>query len=106
MYKKIMVLGLVLGSLSSFAQGTISFNSRKTAEVVRHFRAISKLAMPAGSTAAGTQCGYIFPNDPTKFGCKGIGAAAASDVAAACAGGGELACTGSGANKVCVCAFD
>lgn len=86
-------------------RGSIIINSSHIERVVTLFREISKLAAPTGDPAAGTTCGYIFSGDPNKFGCKGTGRAAA-DVAAACAGGGQLACTGSGANRSCTCAFD
>lgn len=86
-------------------RGSIAVNSSQIERVVTLFREISKLATPTGDPTAGTTCGYIFTGDPNKFGCKGTGRAA-SDVAAACAGGGQLACTGSGASRSCTCAFD
>jgi hypothetical protein len=106
MHKSSLVVVLLLCAQTSFARGTISFNTRSLPEVMRHFREINKLISAPNTTTGGTQCGYIFPNDPNKFGCKGVGPAAAGDVAAACAEGGQLACTGSGANRTCVCAFD
>lgn len=96
---------LAFSQLAS-ARGVIYFNTNEPRLTVEHFRQLSKLIAPPTTTAAGTQCGYIFPGDPNKFGCKGVGPAAAADVAAACAGGGSLACTGSGSNRTCTCAFD
>ncbi len=90
---------------ATFARGTVYFSSRQTQLAVAKFREFASLISAPSTAAAATECGYIFPGDASKFGCKGSGKAAA-DVAAACAGGGELACTGSGANRTCTCAFD
>lgn len=104
--KKLIVTGLLLAiSQTVSARGIIYFDSRHTQEVVTSFREIAKLASPSPGSASSTQCGYIFPGDGSKFGCKGTGKAAA-DVAAACSGGGSLACTGSGSGRTCTCAFD
>ena len=105
MKKTVFVVSLLLCANATLARGSIFFNSQNTQEVVKSFMRISKIIAPPTTTAGSTECGYIFPNDPNKFGCRGVGPAAAADVAAACAGGGELACTGSGANRTCVCAF-
>lgn len=106
---KIMLFAIVT-LVSHFGMATdgtrqIIINSNSIARVVTSFRQIAQLDSPGDSTAASTTCGYIFPGDGGKFGCKGSGRAAA-DVAAACDGGGTLACTGSGSNRTCTCAFD
>lgn len=103
---KFLVAGLsaALLSTSLTAGSTLTFSTRQLPEAMRHFQALSKLVSP-GRGEASVSCGYIFPGDSSKFGCTGTGRGAA-DVAAACAGGGQLACTGSGSNRTCTCAFD
>lgn len=86
-------------------RGKLMISSDSVERVVVLFKEISRLAAAPSSTASATECGYIFPGDGGKFGCKGSGKAAA-DVAAACSGGGSLACTGSGSGRTCTCAFD
>lgn len=111
---RILVFSLLIMSLgqSAFAERSLEgrrsiiINSSYVARVVTLFKQISDLTAERGDpTASATECGYIFPGDGSKFGCKGSGKAAA-DVAAACSGGGELACTGSGSGRTCTCAFD
>lgn len=99
-----IVSGLVF-AYPAVANGEIVVNTNYVARVVSLFKEIAQLASEPGTSSANTTCGYIFPGDPNKFGCKGSGRAAA-DVAAACSGGGQLACTGSGSNRTCTCAFD
>ena len=53
-------------------------------------------------TAATTSCGYVV----NKFICKSQGTQANKDLAAACSGGGQFACTGVGEQRTCACAFD
>ncbi len=86
-------------------RGSITFFTAQPRRIVTLFKEIARLAAPDGDPTAGTTCGYIFPGDGNKFGCTGTGRAA-GDVAAACKGGGTLACSGSGASKSCTCAFD
>ncbi len=86
-------------------RGSIMMSSTSPSRVVALFREIAKLKAPRPDPQTATTCGYIFSGDPNKFGCRGSGRAA-SDVAAACQGGGQLACSGSGANRTCTCAFD
>ncbi len=104
-----LVLGQSLGArelMSDAGRGSITFSVEQSRKLVTAFKEIARLAQaPAGDPTAGTTCGYIFPGDGNKFGCTGTGKAA-SDVAAACRGGGSLACSGSGASKSCTCAFD
>ena len=102
----ISILCQNLMALEIKGTGSVSLTSSSSQRVVSLFREVSRLIAPPSSTTASTTCGYIFPNDPNKFGCKGVGPAAAADVAAACAGGGELACTGTGSNRTCTCAFN
>lgn len=104
--KKILGFILFAGFAQiAFSNGIVEISSTQSQQVIAKFREIARLANGTGSTATATQCGYIFPGDASKFGCKGSGRAA-GDVAAACAGGGELACTGSGSGRTCTCAFN
>lgn len=108
MFKHSFVYITLLGFLASGSalSGTsITIHSREIPRVLSLFKEIAHLSAPAGGTAGATECGYIFPGDGNKFGCKGSGRAAA-DVAAACSGGGQLACAGSGSGRTCTCAFD
>jgi hypothetical protein len=106
----LLLLSLLPLQLFAISDATRPANSvtivtEHVGRVVTLFSKIAALDSRPGGDAAATECGYIFPGDGSKFGCKGSGKAAA-DVAAACSGGGSLACTGSGSGRTCTCAFD
>lgn len=104
--RHLLALLLLVYASQSLADGPrqIIINSQNLPRVVSLFQQIAALDDPQGTSASAT-CGYIFTGDPNKFGCKGTGRAA-SDVAAACSGGGQLSCSGSGSSRTCTCAFD
>lgn len=87
------------------SNNAILIRSQEPARVIALFKQLANLAAPATSSANQTECGYIFPQDTSKFGCKGTGKVAA-DIAAACSGGSQLVCTGSGTQRTCSCAFE
>lgn len=91
--------------LPTAGQGRLVIRSDNIPRVVELFRQLAALDNPRGATAGRVECGYIFPGDSSKFGCKGTGSSI-GDIAAACRGGGQFACTGTGSNRTCVCAFD
>lgn len=101
----VMITSSGFAADATVSRGKMTISSDHIARVVTLFKEVSRLASAPSPTATATECGYIFPGDSSKFGCKGSGKAAA-DVAAACSGGGSLACTGSGSGRTCTCAFD
>jgi hypothetical protein len=85
-------------------QNAIRFSSTNVVRAVQLYKELGRITnAPAPGTVAGTvECGY----KGSAFGCTGTGLDVIKDIAAACKGGGQLGCTGSGNDRTCTCIFN
>lgn len=103
-------ISLLLCFLSAFASvsappnNAIVVRSDELFDVLNYFKAIA-IRTTSVSSAKTAECGFIFVDDASKFGCEATGDAA-EDIVDACFATGLLACTGSGSQKSCACVFN